>query len=166
MKHRDHGLSSGTMKMREDISNAQLSTPWLISKLCGGAAFRGRKKLFLIFQSALIIWLSLQNTPVKISGDREYAVCSPKHCLNILTSHPSLYRPKHWLRSPSGSLGSDYLSWNRNPWMIPFQKLSLELRCSEAAVPKSQRSPKMLHIAQLGGKERFFHALFWNSPFS
>lgn len=32
------------MKMREDVSNAQLSTPLLIFKLCGGAGFLKEEK--------------------------------------------------------------------------------------------------------------------------
>lgn len=106
MKHKDHGLSSGTMKTREDLSNAQLNTPWLISKLCRGGGSPKEEKA--IPHSVQIIWLSLQNTPLKIFGDRECAVCMSQELFKHTCFSSKLIQTKHWLRSPLGSLGSDY----------------------------------------------------------
>lgn len=166
MRHKDHSLSSCTRKGRQVVSNAQLSTLQLRSKLCTGGGFLRERNSYSSFSEAQIIWSSLQNTPVKFSGYRECAACTSQALLkHTLISHLSSPRPEHWLQGSFCFLGWDYsfLEWESRDDSSP--KCVSGATVLWACCPqKSEESKNAAHST--AGWEEIFNILFLNSPLS
>lgn len=180
IKHKDHSLSSCTRKVRQAVSNAQLSTPWVTSELCTGGGFPMERKSYsslsevprllviIAKHSCQIFWWQRTHCLHVPSSNKTHNFLSKfiKTWLN-LDIYPD---PAKWLTHCLG------LSFSCLGWDCPFLNRESEDDSSPESIPGSavlwpccsQKPGESKNTAyNTAGREgENFNTLFLNTPLS